>query len=438
MKLTDKQIAQYAYAAGFRGDHLVTAVAVALAESGGITDRRGDTGITTGTWGPSIGLWQIRSLNAERGTGGQRDALANVHAAVNARHAYQISGHGRDWSPWSAYTNGSYRQFLGRARTAARSAGPGSGSGSGRGGSGSHSGRGGSGPGSRAGRIVLDLAELRRFEALMETSHSRVRHSLTAVRDVAADLALAGSAVPQAGYLSALFGAVTGPFGLDQVARHLDWETGLVQRTRRLAAAALGSDHRAGPQDVGPLLNLLGGRHGLPETAVLQALLAGGLRAGHPSPTRGSHPRVPSAPPPLPMNHGSIVPASLRRYANGHIPATRLAGVGQGERLATVAAHAFRRMDAAARTAGVDLRMVSGYRTYAEQQRLYDLYRSGRGNLAAAPGTSNHGWGLSADIDVAGEPKASAWLQANAARYGFFNDVAGEPWHWTYRPAHHV
>ncbi|MBB5867361.1 hypothetical protein F4553_000740 [Allocatelliglobosispora scoriae] len=435
MKLTDAQIAHHAYAAGFRGDHLVTAVAVALAESGGRTDRPGDTGITNGTWGPSIGLWQIRSLHAQRGTGGQRDQLANADPAVNARHAYQISHHGQSWSPWSAFTNGSYRQYLDRARTAARSAGSG---GTQPAGGGAPSGGSGKKPGSGkgGGRIVLDLAELRRLETLMETSHQRVRHSIAAVRDTASGLALASSALPQAGYLTGLFDALSGPFGLDLVARHLDWETRLVERTRRLAAAALGDDHRVGPEDAGNLLRLLGGRHGLPETAVLQALLAGGLRAGHrAAPTgRAEQPKVPAHPPKLPMNQGDIVPASLRRFSNGHLPAGKLVAVGEGERLAETAATRFRRMDAAARADGVNLRVVSGYRTYAEQQRLYDLYRAGRGNLAAAPGTSNHGWGLAADLDVAGQPGASTWLRANAARYGFFNDVAGEPWHWTYRP----
>jgi LAS superfamily LD-carboxypeptidase LdcB len=134
------------------------------------------------------------------------------------------------------------------------------------------------------------------------------------------------------------------------------------------------------------------------------------------------------------MNPGDIVPPGLRRYANGRLPDAQLAAVGEGEKLSAVAAQHFRRMDSAARAAGVDLRVSSGYRTYAEQSHFYDLYRSGRGNLAAPPGSSNHGWGLSVDLDVRGEARASAWLRANAARYGFFNDVSTEPWHWTYRP----
>jgi LAS superfamily LD-carboxypeptidase LdcB len=90
-------------------------------------------------------------------------------------------------------------------------------------------------------------------------------------------------------------------------------------------------------------------------------------------------------------------------------------------------------MDAAARAAGLGLRVNSGYRTYAEQARLYDAYVHGRGNLAARPGTSTHGLGLSADIDVR-DPHTLSWLRAHAATYGFVNDVPSESWHWTYRP----
>jgi LAS superfamily LD-carboxypeptidase LdcB len=58
-----------------------------------------------------------------------------------------------------------------------------------------------------------------------------------------------------------------------------------------------------------------------------------------------------------------------------------------------------------------------------------------RGTWPPPPGTSNHGWGLSVDINVAADARAGRWLHANTARYGFFNDVPTEPWHWTYRPA---
>ena len=85
---------------------------------------------------------------------------------------------------------------------------------------------------------------------------------------------------------------------------------------------------------------------------------------------------------------------------------------------------------------GRNLCIRQGYRTYEEQVATKRL----RGYLAATPGKSVHGWGLAFDLcdgDDRGAPKA--WLDANAATYGFENpDWAKwrkyEPWHWEYMP----
>jgi hypothetical protein len=128
-------------------------------------------------------------------------------------------------------------------------------------------------------------------------------------------------------------------------------------------------------------------------------------------------------------------PPELEAYGNGKVPLDHLQPVGDGsERLYGPAATAFRRMASDAWRAGVDLRVNDGYRDLHDQHRLADelgLYRDG--GRAAVPGTSSHGWGLSVDIDT-DSPGAVEWLQENGARYGFFDDVPGEPWHWTYRP----
>ncbi|GAA0603987.1 hypothetical protein GCM10010174_20630 [Kutzneria viridogrisea] len=119
--LTDQQIAQHAYDAGFRGDALTTAVAVAIAESHNNAHAVGDVSLETAKWGPSVGLWQIRSLNPGHGTAAERvlrDEQANADPATNARHAYALSNHGRNFRPWSTYTGGDYRRYLNRARTA--------------------------------------------------------------------------------------------------------------------------------------------------------------------------------------------------------------------------------------------------------------------------------------------------------------------------------
>jgi hypothetical protein len=71
--------------------------------------------------------------------------------------------------------------------------------------------------------------------------------------------------------------------------------------------------------------------------------------------------------------------------------------------------------------------------TYAEQAAVYRAYLNGTGNLAAPPGHSTHGLGLSADIQVT-DPATLRWLRAHAKTYGFVNDVPSEAWHWTWRP----
>src|SRR6516225_3013417 len=90
MKLNDQQIAGFVAQGGFTGDDQATAIAIVLAESAGVTDILGDTTIETDVFGPSVGLFQIRSIKTERGTGGERDELANLDPSTNARHAHQI------------------------------------------------------------------------------------------------------------------------------------------------------------------------------------------------------------------------------------------------------------------------------------------------------------------------------------------------------------
>ena len=85
----------------------------------------------------------------------------------------------------------------------------------------------------------------------------------------------------------------------------------------------------------------------------------------------------------------------------------------------------------------------SGYRPYKNQLDV----RMRKPNLAARPGTSNHGWGLAIDIgyyDPSGNRKSLSysgehyrWLNANAPRFGWVNpqwarqgSKKEEPWHW--------
>ena len=70
--------------AGLSAAAATTATAVALAESGGRTDAVGDVGLEDATWGPSVGLWQIRSLKAQSGTGQPRALEPITHGSLGA------------------------------------------------------------------------------------------------------------------------------------------------------------------------------------------------------------------------------------------------------------------------------------------------------------------------------------------------------------------
>jgi LAS superfamily LD-carboxypeptidase LdcB len=92
---------------------------------------------------------------------------------------------------------------------------------------------------------------------------------------------------------------------------------------------------------------------------------------------------------------------------------------------------AFRAMARAASKSGIDLRVRSGFRSFAKQTKLYKAYRKGEGNLAARPGFSNHESGRALDLYVT-DYKVFEWLQGHASKYGFHRTVPGEPWHWEY------
>lgn len=91
------------WAAGFRGDDLVTMAAITPGESGRRPDAVGDQNIAGELWGPSVGLWQIRTLWAQQGTGGPRDidALTGdvAHQAAAARAVWDSQGFAA-WTCW--------------------------------------------------------------------------------------------------------------------------------------------------------------------------------------------------------------------------------------------------------------------------------------------------------------------------------------------------
>lgn len=108
--LTPTLVAKAAHAAGFRGDDLVIAVAVAKAESG--WSPRAINQNTNGS--ADYGLFQVNSIHqAILARGDWRDP------ADNAEMAFQIwTDAGGSWSPWVTYWRGTYRQFLSDAQQA--------------------------------------------------------------------------------------------------------------------------------------------------------------------------------------------------------------------------------------------------------------------------------------------------------------------------------
>lgn len=100
--------------AGFKGDGLKMAYAIAMAESGGNASAHNGN---ANTGDNSYGLFQINMLG---GMGPERRARyglssndALYDALTNAKVAYKMSNGGKSWGPWSTYGNGAYRQYYG-------------------------------------------------------------------------------------------------------------------------------------------------------------------------------------------------------------------------------------------------------------------------------------------------------------------------------------
>lgn len=95
-------------------------------------------------------------------------------------------------------------------------------------------------------------------------------------------------------------------------------------------------------------------------------------------------------------------------------------------------ANAYIAMQEAAQRAGVNIRIVSGFRTQAEQQYLYNCHvncNCNDCNLAARAGYSNHQSGHALDLNHR-DAGVLNWLNNNGARFGFRRTVPSEAWHW--------
>jgi hypothetical protein len=118
-------------------------------------------------------------------------------------------------------------------------------------------------------------------------------------------------------------------------------------------------------------------------------------------------------------------------YKKGRRAKVQLVTLGWAEvELGT--ARAFIDMYRAAAETGIELYILSGFRSYEDQERFYQAYREGWGNKAARPGYSNHQTGRALDIYL-GYPGTLDWLEAHGKRFGFKRTVRSEPWHWEYQ-----
>ena len=147
----------------------------------------------------------------------------------------------------------------------------------------------------------------------------------------------------------------------------------------------------------------------------------------------------------------------------GHLPYPEappgvLVALGAGLQLRPEAAAAIRAMQQAAAAEGVDLQVLSGYRSIDLQRSLFFDVKAERNQdahtrakVSAPPGYSEHSTGYAVDLGDGGQPStnlnqnfentpAYQWLSRHAGRYhltlsfpkGNQQGVSYEPWHWRY------
>jgi len=102
--LSREEVTRLANSALHGGSAVLIAVAIAQAESGFDADA-----VNTNSNGTTdTGLWQINSVHGYS-QASLRDPSKNAAAMA------KISKNGTDWTPWTTYNNGAYKQFLGNA-----------------------------------------------------------------------------------------------------------------------------------------------------------------------------------------------------------------------------------------------------------------------------------------------------------------------------------
>ena len=123
----------------------------------------------------------------------------------------------------------------------------------------------------------------------------------------------------------------------------------------------------------------------------------------------------------------------------------------RGHKIKKVASESLMKMIDAAKADGLNLLVISGYRTESTQRGLFNnsVKRNGEAHAliySAKPGHSEHQLGLAVDLNSTEESfdqtKEYKWLKANSYKYGFIERypkgkefITGygyEPWHYRY------
>ena len=139
-------------------------------------------------------------------------------------------------------------------------------------------------------------------------------------------------------------------------------------------------------------------------------------------------------------------PSNLKSVPEGYFVAD-----GKEYILDQDALDAFVKMSDEAKKSDLSLKIISAYRSFSYQSKLYDKYKAANGQstadrFSARPRHSEHETGLAIDINDVSQAfentKEFTWLQDNAHKYGFIlrypkgkEDVTGymyEPWHYRY------
>lgn len=136
---------------------------------------------------------------------------------------------------------------------------------------------------------------------------------------------------------------------------------------------------------------------------------------------------------------GACPGGDVSRYPNGAIPVAALCPVAPGHYLRADAAHALQQLNAAyAEAWGGSICVTDSYRTFDSQITLF----STKPDLAAVPGTSNHGWGTALDLCGGIQSFGTGthrWMRDNAPMFGWFHPSWAqqdgsrpEAWHWEF------